>query len=51
MYVGIVVKNPHANAGDIRDVVAIPELGRSPGGGKVNPLHYSCRENSMDRGA
>ena len=29
----------------------IPGLGRSPGGGKCNPLQYSCLENSMDRGA
>ena len=27
------VKNPPANAGDIRDVSSIPELGRSPGVG------------------
>ena len=27
-----VVKNPSANAGDIRDTGSIPELGRSPGG-------------------
>ena len=26
------VKNPHANSGDIRDMGSIPELGRSPGG-------------------
>ena len=25
--------------------------GRSPGGGNGNPLHYSCLENPMDRGA
>ena len=29
----------------------IPELGRYPGEGNGNPLQYSCRENSMDRGA
>ena len=29
----------------------IPESGRSPGGGHGNPLHYSCLENPMDRGA
>ena len=29
----------------------IPGLGRSPGEGNDNPLQYSCRENSMDRGA
>ena len=27
------VKNPSANAGDIRDMGLIPELGRSPAGG------------------
>ena len=49
--VGAVVKNPHANAGDARDMDLIPGLGRSPGGGHGNPLQYSCLENSMDRGA
>ena len=29
---------------------SIPELGRSPGEGKGNPLQYSCLENPMDRG-
>ena len=29
----------------------IPGLGRSPRGGNVNPLQYSCLENPMDRGA
>ena len=28
-----------------------PGLGRFPGGGHGNPLHYSCLENSKDRGA
>ena len=45
------VKNPPANAEDIRDVVSVPGLGRSPGGGHGNPLRYSCLENFMDRGA
>ena len=47
------VKNPPANAGDIRDrdVGSIPGVGRSPGGGRGNPLQYSCLENPMDRGA
>ena len=44
------VNNPSANAGDIRDAGAVPELGRSPGGGHGNPLQYSCLENPMDRG-
>ena len=47
----LVVKNPPANAGDIRDVGSIPGSGRSPGGGNGNPLQYSCLENPMDRGA
>ena len=34
----LVVKNPLANATDIRDSVSIPGLGRSPGGGHGNPL-------------
>ena len=46
-----VVKNPPANAGDIRDAVSIPGSGRSPGIGNGNPLQYSCLENLMDRGA
>ena len=32
------VKNPPANAGDIRDTGLIPELGRSPGEGNSNLL-------------
>ena len=46
-----VVKNPPANAGDIRDTGLIPESGRSPGGGQGNPLQYSCLENPKDRRA
>jgi len=49
--VALVVKNPPANAGDIRDMGFIPGSGRAPGGGYVNPLQSSCLENSMDRGA
>ena len=44
------VKNPTANAGDIRDTHTIPGLGRFPGGGNSNPLQYTCLENPMDRG-
>ena len=47
----LVVKNLPANAGDERDSVSIPGLGRSPGGGHGNPLQYSCLENRMDGGA
>ena len=45
------IKNLPTNAGDIRDVGLIPELGRFPGGGHGNPLQYSCLENLRDRGA
>ena len=31
------------------DLVLIPGLGRSPGGGPSNPLQYSCLEDPMDR--
>ena len=44
----LVVKNPSANAGDIRDVSLIPELARSPGGGNGNLLQGFCLENHMD---
>ena len=47
----LVVKNPPASAGDIKDVGLIPGSGRSPGGGHGNSLQYSCLENPMDRGA
>ena len=37
-----------SNAGDTGDPGSIPGLGRSPGAGNGNPLHYSCLENYMD---
>ena len=40
-----VVKNPPANAGDVRDLGSIPGLGRSPGEGHGHPLQYSCLDN------
>ena len=49
--VALVVKNPPANAGDIRDLGSIPGLGGCPGGGHGNPLQYSCLEKPMNRGA
>ena len=49
--VALVVKNPPANTGDLRDAGSIPGLGRSPGGGHGSPLQYSCLENPMNRGA
>ena len=47
----LVVKNPPANAKDVRDAGSIPGSGRFPRGGHGNPLQYSCLENLMDRGA
>ena len=47
----LMVKNPPANAGDLRDVGSILGPGRSPGGGNGNPLQYSFLENPMDREA
>ena len=37
----LVVKNPPANAGDIRDAGSIRGLGKSPGGEHGNPLQYA----------
>ena len=49
--VAILVKSISANAGDVRDMGLICELGHSPGGRHGNPLQYSCLENPMDIGA
>ena len=46
-----VIKNPPANAGDIRDTGSIPGWGRSHGRENDNPLQYSCPENPKDKGA
>ena len=48
--VALVVKNPPARAGDIRDMGSITGLGRSPRGGHGNPFLYFCLENPMGRG-
>ena len=45
-----VLKNLPTKAGDTRDASLIPGSGRSPGGGRGNPLQYSCLEKSMERG-
>ena len=39
--VALVVKNPSANIGDVRDVGLILGSGGSPGAGHGNPLQYS----------
>ena len=43
-----VVKNPHANAGDVGSICGI---GKSPGEGNGHLLQYSCLGNLMDIGA
>ena len=45
------VKKPPVNTGDIEVASSTPRSARSPGGGRGNPLQYSCLENPMDRGA
>ena len=47
----LLVKNPPADAGGVRDLGSILGPGRSPGGRNRNPLQYSCLENPMDKGA
>ena len=47
----LVVKNPPANARDLRDTGSIPGWGRSPGGKHSNPLHCSWLENPLGRGS
>ena len=41
----LVVRNQPVNAGDVRGVGLILGLGKSPEGGRGNPLQYSCLEN------
>ena len=48
--VAIVVKNPPANAGDVRDTGLISGRGRSSGEGHGNLLQYTCLQNATDRG-
>ena len=43
----LVVKNPPANTGDVKDTGLVPGSGRSPGGGHGNPLCYSCLESPI----
>ena len=47
----LLVKNPPANAGDIRNTGLITGSERSPGGRHGKPLQYPCLENPMDREA
>ena len=43
------VKNPPANAGDLRDKSSIPKSRRARKVGSGTPLQYSCLENPMGR--
>ena len=47
----LVVKNPPANVGEVKDGGLISGWGRSPGGGHGNSLQNSCLGNPMDREA
>ena len=48
---GVSGKEPTSKAGHTGGADLIPGWGRSPGGGKGNPLRYYCLESPMDRGA
>ena len=41
----LVIKNPPANGGDLKDMGLTPGSGRSPGVWHGNALQYSCLEN------
>ena len=49
--VALVVKNPPAKVGVVRDAGLISGLEISPGEGNGCPLQHSCLENPMDKGA
>ena len=42
------VKNPPANAREVRDVGLIPGSGRCQGGGQGYLLQYACLENPIE---
>ena len=45
------VNESACQARDARDTGLVSGSGRSPGVGNGNPIHYSCLENSINRGA
>ena len=47
----LMVKNPTANAGDVRDSGLNSGSERSPEEGHSNPLQFACWGNPMDRDA
>ena len=44
-WASLVVQTVKESACNVGDLGSVPGLGRSPGGGHGNPLHYSCPEN------
>ena len=48
--VALMVTNPPANTGAVREAVSIPGSGRFTGGENGNPGQYSCLEYPVDRG-
>ena len=44
-------KESACSVGDTRDTDSTPGSERAPGGGRRNPLQYSCLGNPTDRGA
>ena len=50
VYYSVRVSDGKESACNEGDLCSVPRLGRSPGGGLGNPLHYSCLKNPMDRG-
>ena len=51
MHASLVAQMVKKSVCNVEDLGLIPGLGRSPGEGNGNPLHYSCLDNSMDREA
>ena len=49
--VAVTAKNPHANAGRLRDAGLIPRWGRSPGEGSGNPLQCFFPRKPHGQGA
>ena len=49
--VALVVRNPPANAGDLKNAGVIPGSGRSPRGGHGKQLQYSFLDNPVDKAA
>jgi len=51
-FMALMVKNPPANAGDVKRHEFDPWVRKiPPGRGHSNPFQYSCLKNPLDRGA